>query len=195
MVDHYYAFASAVNLRTCEAPNFPYAFYNISGDVTNQISTVNLENQNFGNFFQGSGDFRLQGGELKTFKEDYANVCETLLRYRIYPTSTPSGAFLPLSINFLEDCSSCPGFFPTGGPCNGLGTCNDQKWQTTSLNGNIDLTTFPPGNYTLEVYFEILGNNSNTTGCSDTRFINNEVNNYKATFTIISPTSEITSNP
>ena len=195
MVDHYYAFASAINLKTCESPDFPYAFYNTSGDVINQISTVNFENQNFGSFFQDSGDFRLQGGELKTFKEDYANVCTSVLRYRIYEESNPSGSFSPINIDPLEDCNGCPGAFPSGGPCNGLGTCNDQKWQTTGLNANIDLTSFPPGNYVLEIYLEVLGNNSNTSGCSDIRYINNGGANFKATFTIIPPTSEITSNP
>lgn len=194
MVDHYNAYASAVNFQTCQSNVSPFEFYNTSGFGLNQIGATNFENLNFGAFFQNSGDLILQGGELKTFKENYANVCTPILYYRVYPTASPSGAFVPININFFENCIGCAnGAFSFGDPCNTTGTCNDQKWQ--SINANINLTNHPPGNYTIEVYFEIPGSNTNITSCDFSRFINNNGNNFKANFTILSATSPITTTP
>lgn len=194
MVDHYNAYASAVNFQTCQSNVSPFEFYNTSGLGLNQIGATNFENLNFGAFFQNSGDLILQGGELKTFKENYANVCIPILYYRVYPIASPSGVFLPININFFENCNGCAnGAFSFGDPCNTTGTCNDQKWQ--SINANINLTNHPPGNYTIEVYFEIPGSNNNITACDFSRFVNNNGNNFKANFTILSATSPITTTP
>jgi hypothetical protein len=65
--------------------------------------------------------------------------------------------------------------FPTGGPCL---NASDQKW--SKENYAIDLTTFPAGNYVLEVFYSVPGSNSSTTGCSDTVFVNNSGTNYLA---------------
>jgi hypothetical protein len=190
IVDDFNTYTSAVIISTCADPNF---FYRTSGDGVNQISTVDLI-PDFGSFFQSSNDLVLNGAELKTFKENYANVCEPILNYRVYLTSDPpTGAFNQISIPFLENCNGCPGTFSLGDPCNGSSTCNDQKWQ--NINASINLTDLPIGDYDLEFYLEIPGSDSNTSDCLDIKYINNGGNNFKATFTIIAPTSEITSNP
>lgn len=195
VVNHYGEFASAVNLKTCQSATLPYEFYNTTGIGTNQIGSTNFDLLQLGAFFQNSSDLVLQGGELKTFKENYANVCSPILHYRIYPdTSAPTGAFSTITIAFFETCIGClDGAFSFGDPCNTLGPCNDQKWQTT--NANIDLTNAAPGNYILEVYFEIPGSNNNTSACDFSRYVNNNGNNFKASFTIIPTTTPITSNP
>ena len=191
IVDDFNTYTSAVKISTCADPNF---FYRTSGDGVNQISSVDLNNQNFGSFFQNSNDLVLNGAELKTFKEDYANVCEPILNYRVYLTSDPpTGAFIPVTIPFLENCNGCPGTFSLGDSCNGSSTCNDQKWQ--KINASINLTDLPIGDYVLEIYLEIPGNDSNTANCIDTRYVNNGGNNFKSFFSIISTTSPITSEP
>jgi hypothetical protein len=195
IVDHFGVYASAVAIKTCQNTFVNHTYYHTSGNSTNQISTTNFNGYNFGAFFQNSGDFKLKGGELKTFKESYANICTPILHYRVYPAnSSPTGSFQPININFFENCNGCTnGAFSYGDPCNSTGTCNDQKWQT--LNNDINLTNYSVGNYILEIYFQIPGSNNNTVACDFARFVNNNGNNFKANFSIIPITTTITQTP
>lgn len=173
------SFASAMFMEV----NGVTQFYNCSGHGgPNAIGSLQFTGS-FGTFIQGGGQLRIRGAEIKTWRNSSANVCTPRLNYRIYPAGPPTGSFTNFNINFFCNCSGSA--FPMscgGGPCGG----NDQKWQTpgSGMGVNIDLTTFSPGTYELEVYYEIPGNNSGTSGCGDTQFDSNSGANYKMSFTI-----------
>ncbi|MFN4286619.1 MAG: hypothetical protein ACK4E8_11735, partial [Lacibacter sp.] len=68
----------------------------------------------------------------------------------------------------------------------------DQKWQRVIPNNAtnpapINLTALSPGNYVLELYYEVIGSNSSPSGCGDVITLNNGGANYKAFFTIQNP--------
>jgi len=178
--ENFGSFGSAVYVQTCSNNVNSNTFYRTEGD----ISPNNFNNNNFGSYFQNSGALKLQGGEVKTWRNAGANVCEPILYYRVYPTGVPSGAFNPVTLPIYENCPG--GAFPNGGPCTG----NDQKWQRPGLAGvgslaNIDLTTLSPGTYQIEVYFDVPGNHTGANGCPNTVYISNNGANYKASFTIV----------
>ncbi len=135
-----------------------------------------------GVFVQNTATLKIQGAELKTWKDGNGNVCGGTLYYRTFLTSNgPSGTFAPVSLPFFCNCVS--NSFPCGGgSCSG----NDQKWQKPGGGSvaNIDLTTSSPGQYTLEVYYDVNGNANGTTDCPNTQSDNNGGFNYTATYTI-----------
>ncbi len=173
-------FGTAANIETTLAPGT--GFYNmtpLAGDP-NAIGANNYQGTDFGCHTMNSGTLKLLGGEIKTWKDGGSNVCGGTLFYTVYLSGMrpASPIFNNINISFLENCAG--GSFPSGGPCGG----NDQKWQ--SLGANIDLTTYAPGNYTLEIYYSIEGNNSNSSACGEFVFDNNggAADNYTATFKI-----------
>jgi hypothetical protein len=178
-------FASAVYVETCNTNVQTNNYYNTTGSVVNQISATAFQSTNFGSYFQNSGQLKLQGGEMKTWKSNPGNVCGVTLYYRVYPSlSAPSGAFSAITLPFYENCGGSS--FATGGPCNG----SDQKWQRPG-NGNplanIDLTTFAPDTYVLEVYYDITGSNVSNSTCESTVAVNNGGANFISNFTIVAP--------
>ncbi len=178
-------FASAVLIQTCNNSNTTNSYFNTTGNLANQISPTPYQSHNFGAYIQNSGQLKLQGGEMKTWKNNPGNVCGVTLYYRIYPaSSTPSGSFSAITLPFYENCNS--GSFPSGGPCGG----NDQKWQRPGNSNpfaNIDLTTFSPDNYVLEIYYDILGSHTSNSNCDATVSVNNNNNNFTSQFSIIAP--------
>ncbi len=66
-----------------------------------------------------------------------------------------------------------------------------QKWQSPGFGtaANIDLTTNPAGDYTLEIYYSYTGEDGGT-GCGTTKFDNNNNDpaNYTGSFTITAAT-------
>ncbi|RXK60855.1 T9SS type B sorting domain-containing protein [Lacibacter luteus] len=180
-------FASAVWVTDCNQSNF----YNTSGTGANLIGPSGnvYDNMSFGAHTQNSGTLVLRGAEVKTFKNPASsNVCSVRLNYRVYPQGSPSGIFTSIDLPFVDDCNA--GSFPSGGPCaNG-----DQKWQrviadgTTTPYAPVNLTSYAPGNYVLEVYYEVSGSNSSTSLCNETVTLNNGGANYKSTFSIQAPT-------
>lgn len=187
--DCYGSFGSAVYMQTCSNNVNSNAFFRTEGT----ISSNNFTSNNFGSYFQNSGDLKIQGGEVKTWKAVGANVCEPKLYYRVYPTGVPSGVFNPITLPFYENCSGTA--FASGDPCTNI---RDQKWQRPG-NGNpfsnIDLTTYSPGTYQIEVYYEIPGNHSGTTGCPNLVYVNNNGTNYIASFTIVAAPSASNTGP
>jgi hypothetical protein len=173
-------FASAVNITTTSAVN-----YNTSGSGVNCINTTCstvFDGVNFGSFVKNSGDLKLTGGEIKTWKDSWSNVCGGTLYYTIYLDGFRPGSpiFSSISLPFKANCSS--GVFTDGiGPCGG----NDQKWATFS--SSIDLTAFNAGNYAIEVYFEYYGDDGSTSGCGTNRYISNFGSNYIAKYTLVDP--------
>jgi len=150
-----------------DAPS--YTYINFSGSL--------------GTFVQNSGSLFINGGMIKTFKNSNSNVCGTILYYTIYPQGNRpvSPVFLPINFNFLSNCLG-NSFTYDGSAC----TNGDQEWGDTTSTGGTDLTTYAPGNYTMEIYFQIPGAFNSTSDCSDIVYDNNNDANYIADFTIIS---------
>lgn len=176
--------ASAVWISDCNQDSY----FNTSGLIGPAANV--FTNSSLGTHTQNSHTLILRGGEVRTFKTPgVANVCNAHLYYRIYPQSGVPGAFNLIDLVFMEDCDVPSSQFPSGGSC----VLGDQKWSlilddgTTVPYSPVDLTTFAPGNYTLEVYYDISGSSSNTTACDETVVLNNGGNNYKASFSIQAP--------
>src|SRR5687768_15745235 len=159
-------FASAVWISSCSQNNH----YNTSGTAPNLIGPAGLDfnNTNLGTYTQGSNSLKIYGAQVRTFKNPASsNVCGARMYYRVYLQSGTGGAFTVMNLPTLEDCTSPPSTFATGGPCN----AGEQKWLQVlvdaSANPPVDLTAFAPGNYVLEVYYEVTGSNSSTTLCDE----------------------------
>lgn len=173
-------FATATMIENCVNNQF----YNTTwGSLPDQInpSGVLFDGYNYGPYFQNTSTLILRGGEVKTFKNPGANVCGAKLYYTVYTVGNQPAnpVFTVLDLPFKESCNVGPNSFPTGGPCF---NATDQKW--AKENYNIDLTTYPPGDYVLEVYYAVPGSFTSTTACNDTVYVSNNGNNYKALFQI-----------
>jgi len=173
-------FASATMIQNCVNNQF----YNTTwASIPDQInpSGILFEGFNYGPFFQNTSTLILRGGEVKTFKNPGANVCGAKLFYTVYTIGNQptNPVFTILDLPFKESCNVGPNNFPTGGPCF---NATDQKW--AKENYNIDLTTYPTGDYVIEVYYSVPGSYTSTTGCNDTIYVNNNGSNYKALFQI-----------
>src|SRR6266496_1612490 len=184
-------FASAVWLSDCNQSNF----FNTSGTGGNLLGPVGnvFTNANLGVYTQNSGSLILRGAGVKTFRTlGAANVCSVRMHYRAYLQTGAPGPFNSIDLPFSDDCDEPSGQFPGGG--GGCSSAGDQFWKTVIPDGTIvpnapvNLTNFSPGNYVLEVYYDIAGSYTSPTECSDTNVLNNSGNNYKAFFSIQSPT-------
>ena len=176
------SFATAVWVENCTNTATDGAFYNVTGVGTDLIGASGniFPDSNLGTYVQNSGNLILRGAELKSFKTPTSNVCSARLNYRIYQASAAPGPFTILNLPFFDDCVA--GNFASGGTCN----IGDQKWQEV-LNDSespIDLTLLTPGNYVVELYFDLTGDNNSTVDCDDTILVNNGGLNYISNFTI-----------
>lgn len=180
-------YASAVWVSDCNQSNY----FNTSGSGPALIGPAAnvFANNNFGTHTQNSGTLILRGAQVKTFKTvGVANVCSVRLYYRIYLQSAAPGSFTAMDLPLLDDCNGS-GQFPSGGNC----AAGDQKWDRVVGDGittpyaPVNLTSFAPGNYVLEVYYDVSGSSSSTTLCDETVTLNNSGNNYKAFFSIQNP--------
>ena len=88
----------------------------------------------------------LKGFEYKTFNDNGSNVTHANLNYRIYPTGSPSGAFVNIQ---------------TTTPVSNVG--NNKTWQVTNGTTNL-LASLTPGNYTIQIFTESFTNGTNTAG-------------------------------
>ncbi len=160
---------------------------------TAQQNAVNLGNgdwtsikfQNFGSFVANSGTLLFRGAEVRTFKKSNGNICTPELDYMIYPTGYPPYSTTTLTLGSVQSCDLTTQTYPDGlGPCSLSGF---QKWQTLSLSPNapiLDLTKYPEGSYTIELYFKIPGSSIDPNGCNEFVLDDNGGSNYKATFQI-----------
>ncbi|WP_395066624.1 fibronectin type III domain-containing protein [Flavobacterium sp.] len=183
------SYANAVWLTNCSTSDF----FNTVGsgtDIIGPISNV-FPNSDLGTYIQNSSALILRGAEVKTFKNASANVCSARLNYRIYPQSGVPGAFQVMNLPFFDNCGGTS--FPTGGSCQ----TGDQKWQMILNNSQspIDLTSYAPGNYVIEVYYDVTGDINSTVDCDDNVIINNNGANYSATYTIQSQPIYTSTNP
>lgn len=105
-------------------------------------------NPQFGSFgtFNLSDSLALKGFEYKTFNDNGSNVTFANLFYRIYPTGSPTGAFLNIQTN---------------SPISNVG--NNKTWQVTNGTTNL-LNGLVAGNYTIQIYTESYTNGVNTAG-------------------------------
>ncbi|MEI7508528.1 MAG: CUB domain-containing protein, partial [Flavobacterium sp.] len=188
------AYASAVWLTNCSTSNF----FNTVGSGANLIGPIAnfFPSSNLGTYIQNSSALLLRGAEVKTYKNASSNVCSAHLNYRIYSGTAATGAFQVMNLPFFSNCGS-GSFINGGGPCN----TGDQKWQKVLPNVSypaenpIDLTTYPPGNYSIQVYYDVTGSSTSTSGCTETVFMDNGGAYYTATFTIQEQPAYTSTNP
>ena len=183
-------YASAVYIRT----NGGSSFYNNTAPGLGQdIGTNSFGGIDFGIFEQNSGELKIVGSEIKTFKGMADNVCAASLNYTVYPVGVRpvSPIYSSIPLGFYADCFApgCGSFFGSFDIAAGGGCCSDrdQKWQNPGLGVavNIDLSINPIGSYALEIYYSYTGEDGGN-GCGTTKFDNNNNNpvNYTAAFTI-----------
>ena len=182
-------YASAVWIDDCTTVG-DGKFFNTSGTGIDLISQEpgNTFQQNFGVHLQNSNTLILRGAEIKTFKNNSSNLCSASMRYRFFSDGATPGAFSTMTIPFFSDCNTSQNeFLLGGGPC----SAGQQKWQrviadgTTSPYPPINLTSLSPGNYTLQIFYELTGSNSFSNVCDETFVYNNNGNFYTASFTIV----------
>jgi gliding motility-associated-like protein len=168
--------ASAVMINNCSTTS-PGEFFNTTaGSETIGAATNVFPNSNLGTYVQNSGNLILAGAELRTFKTATSNVCSARLNYRVYEASSLPGAFVVVNLPLFDNCVGAT--FPSGGNC----TANDQKWQ--DISNVIDMTLFPAGDYIVEVFYDVTGDNDNSTQCDDAILLNNNGANYTASFSL-----------
>jgi hypothetical protein len=170
------AFATAVFLNV----NGNKEYYACSGSGVDRISNLDFYTH-LGVFKRHSQDLRIAGGEIKSYAKTNANVCLGKLHYRLYKQNNPpkNKIYKTFDLPWESDCNW--GFFENSpGPCNE----GDQKWQ--SENKNLDLTSLCAGDYTLEVFFKLIGSHKNTTKCDEQIQIYKDENKtaFKMNFTI-----------
>ncbi|UAY52783.1 T9SS type A sorting domain-containing protein [Ferruginibacter albus] len=142
------------------------AFYNtqITGGSIGKISFGN----NLGVFGTNTGNLKIAGAAITTFKNTAGNVCGGNLYYAVYPKNkrpvNPDFSIVPIA------------FFSSSG--------NNQKWQ--NFDNAIDLTNYALGNYTLEIYYSASANSS-SGNCALQQMDNATGNNYTADFAIAQP--------
>ena len=161
--------ASAVWISDCNQSNF----FNTSGTAANVFGPSGnvFTNANLGVHTQNSSTLILRGAGVKTFKTPAtANVCSVRLHYRIYLQSGSPAAFNIIDLPLYSDCDVPSGQYTVGG---GACQAGDQIWRRVIPDGTtvpyspVNLTNYAPGNYVLEVYYDVSGSNSSTSGCSD----------------------------
>lgn len=117
-------------------------------------------------FFRPGDTFILNGGEVKTYKNGSSNVCGGILHYRVYKECETPGGFSTIALPFESNLG--------GG---------DQRWQQTAANVDL-LTGLSKGDYVLEVFWEVDGNETDPGGCGESLFDSNFGTNFSATFTV-----------
>lgn len=186
-------YASAVYLKIDGSSLF---YNNTAPGLGQNIGTNNFQGADLGMFSQNAGTLALSGAEIKTFKSITDNVCAAELFYTVYPLGNRpvSPVFQNIVLGFYSDCftPSCTSFYGSFDIAAGGGCCSerDQKWQIPGFGiaADVDLTQFPIGDYSLEIYYSFAGEDGGS-GCGTTKFDNNlnAPNNYTARFTITNP--------
>ncbi|CAN5743314.1 hypothetical protein BH11BAC4_BH11BAC4_16590 [soil metagenome] len=186
-------YASAAYIKTSGTNSF---YNNTAPGLGQDIGAISFQGVNLGVFEQNSGNLKLIGSEIKTFKGVSDNVCSGTLNYTVYVSGSrpASPIFTAINLDFYSDCFSptCSSFFGSYNLAAGGGCCSDrdQKWQRPGFGSpaNVDLTNNLPAIYTLEIYYSYTGQDGGS-GCVTTKYDNNNNNptNYTADFTITIP--------
>ncbi len=156
-------------------------FYSCSGSGSNKINGNDFTG-NLGVFERNSGDLRITGGEIKSWRKDVnANTCGGNLHYVIYKKDERprKPTFSSVDLSWKIGCNWIGWYSDGYGPCSE----NDIKWK--HFEKNINLTRICPGTYTLEIYFSVVGSNSSEETCDKKISFFSKYRNYLADFTII----------
>ena len=137
----------------------------INADLASEFNGTDLGD------FTAADALTLNGGELKTYKNDNSNVCGGTLNYRVYALGDTPGAFTALDLPFSANLSG-----------------SDQKWAATGQAVDL-LDALTAGDYVLELYWEADGNDSNPSGCGETQYDSDSGNNFAATFSVVQSSS------
>jgi hypothetical protein len=130
-------------------------------DVNANTSNPDFPGEYLGTFSSIWRPLTLNGGEIKTFKNNGTDISIGRLQYRVYPVNGTPGNFTAVTLPFAEDL---------GG--------NDQRWAETGLTIDL-LDGLADGYYEIEIYFE-----ADTNGVDADSIIYDSAGgaNYKATF-------------
>ena len=121
--------------------------------------------------FAASDALTLNGGELKTYKNGSSNVCGGNVYYRVYASGDTPGSFSSVALPYDSD----------------LANAGDQKWDETAAGIDLLAGLTAGGTYTLEVYWDLTGAESDPAGCGETKFDSDFGNNFTASFTFNVP--------
>ena len=117
--------------------------------------------------FSASDALTLNGGELKTYKNGSSNVCGGNVYYRVYASGDTPGSFSSVALPYDSE----------------LANAGDQKWDETAAGIDLLAGLTAGGAYTLEVYWDLAGAESDPAGCGETKFDSDFGNNFTASFT------------
>ena len=139
---------------------------------------------NLGVFGYNAGTLKILGAEINTSKDNGSNICSGILYYTVYqqgnrPVTT---VFSPINLSMYCTCNGSSFLSCGGGACTGT---SDQKLQNESKS--IDLTAYAVGDYTIEIFYQVNGDNDGTVNCDQQRFDNNAGSNYTVNFSITAP--------
>lgn len=156
--------SSAVCLSVNGASGF-YATQNVTGQAATAASNFGGSLGAFGN---NSGNLKIIGASINTFKVGTGAVCSGTLFYTVYQQGHKpvSPAFTAINLNLYSSLN------------------NNQQWQ--DLSNAVDLTTLAVGNYTLEIYYASSGSDL-AANCSQQKLDNASGANYTANFIISFP--------
>jgi len=135
-----------------------------------------------------SGQLKLTGAKVKTYKTGLGNNCTVTLRYKQYRSTATAGAIAALPWNDLPlslDGSSWNGLAnPLGAFSDGDGVCDEAGYEKWTATTNLDLTTqTSEGDYFLEFFYVITG--SDAGGCASSYNLKATLTrNFRAKFTI-----------
>jgi uncharacterized protein (TIGR02145 family) len=121
--------------------------------------------------FAASDALTLNGGELKTYKNGSSNVCGGNVYYRVYASGDTPGSFSSVALPYDSE----------------LANAGDQKWDETAAGIDLLAGLTAGGAYTLEVYWDLAGAESDPAGCGETKFDSDFGNNFTASFTFNVP--------
>ncbi|HEY89076.1 MAG TPA: hypothetical protein G4N98_04990, partial [Thermoflexia bacterium] len=134
-------------------------YYDVNATTSNPDFTNYL-----GVFSQPLKPLILNGGEVKTYKNNGTNITSARLYYRVYPqSSSPSGSFTDVNLPWAQNLG--------GG---------DQAWVESGQAANL-VNGLSDGTYVLELYYEA---STNGVDAGNPLYDNNGGSNYSTTFTV-----------
>lgn len=128
-----------------------YAIFDVKGTPNTRIvwnnGVGNIQNYDFGTFITGN-IFQIDGYDVKTWKNDGSDVTGGTFKYVIYPKGNrpSSPVFKSMTLGFITN----------------LEGDGNQKWGFSGANIDL-LDELSSGEYTLEFFCEVYGNNPSAT--------------------------------
>jgi hypothetical protein len=157
-------------------------FYNTRQLSANTaIGTAAFEGT-IGVFAHNSGSLKILGGEINTSKTNGTAICNAIMYYSIYERNSrpTTPTFTAVNLSLFCNCNGSSFSACGGKACSNI---SDQKFQ--NVNETTDLTSYPNGDYTIEIYYQV--NGGEVGNCSKQHIDNAITANYKANFSITTP--------